>query len=144
MGPLAGQTGLQVGELGDFDLKFAGQAVGAQGENVEDELGSVDDPQLELVLQVAGLSRRQAFIENRQSGGALMRQVAQFGDLAAPDEGARVDLLEVLEDFSPATSAPALCASAPSSSSESSAAIRSTLPKATPTRMARSRSGVVA
>jgi hypothetical protein len=27
-------------------------------------------------------------------------QIAQFGYLAAPDEGARVDFLEVLEDFS--------------------------------------------
>ena len=73
--------------------------MGALSENIEDKLGSVYDAQLEFILQVTGLSWRQTFIENRQCGGALMRQVAQFSDLAAPDKGPGVNFLEVLEDL---------------------------------------------
>ncbi len=73
--------------------------MGALGENVENELGSIYDPQLEFILQVTSLSRRQTFIENRQCGGALMRQVAQFSDLAATDKGAGVNFLKALEDL---------------------------------------------
>ncbi len=99
MAPLPGQARLQIGELGDLDLEFARQAVGALGENIEDELGAVDDPEFEFVLQIACLRRRQAVVENDQGGAARVRQLAHLGHFAAADKGARVNFLEGLEDF---------------------------------------------
>ena len=56
MGPEAAQPGDEVAELGEFDLQAAFEGEGALGEDVENELGAVDDADLEDVFECAALS----------------------------------------------------------------------------------------
>ena len=98
MGPLARQARLQIAQLRDLDLELALQRARALGEDVEDELAAIDHAQLEFLFQVARLRGAERVVEDRQRGAALAREVAHLLDLAAPDKGARVGMLEFLAD----------------------------------------------
>src|ERR1700691_4730299 len=98
MHPLAGEARLQIGELGDFNLELALQRARPQGEDVEDQLTAIDNAELELFFQITRLRGAQAVVENREGSGVAARDLTHFGDFAAPDKGARVDLLETLGD----------------------------------------------
>src|SRR5689334_24132462 len=67
MGPLSCQTRQQILKLRQFDLELAFIATSALGEDVEDQLASIDDPQLERFLQIALLRRGEIFVEDRKS-----------------------------------------------------------------------------
>ncbi len=67
-------------------------------EDVEDELAPIDYPQIEFLLEIAGLGRTERIVEDRERCAALARQRARLSRLAASDEGARIDLLQPLAD----------------------------------------------
>jgi hypothetical protein len=98
MRPLAREPRLQITQLRDFDLQLAFEAARTLRKDVEDELAPIDYPQVEFVLEIAGLSRTERIVEDRQGCTALARQRARLGRLAASDEGARIDLLQPLAD----------------------------------------------
>jgi hypothetical protein len=56
VGPAAHQTGGQVLQLGQFDLQLAFVAARAQGKDVEDQAGAIDDPATPAPFQVALLA----------------------------------------------------------------------------------------
>ena len=99
MAPLAGQTRLQIAQLGDFDLQFAFERARALREDIENQLAAIDHPELELVFEIARLRGAERVIEDRERRAAFLGEFADLGGLAASDEGARVDVFELLLDL---------------------------------------------
>jgi hypothetical protein len=99
MGPLAGQARLQIAQLRDLNLKLARQGACALGEDVQDQLASVDNPKVELFFEIARLGRTETVVKNRERRALLARYRPQLADLALADKGTRVDFLEVLPDL---------------------------------------------
>jgi hypothetical protein len=64
VGPAADQARGQVLQLGQFHLQLALVALGALGENVEDQAGAVEHPHIQALFQVALLGRRQRVVED--------------------------------------------------------------------------------
>ena len=62
--PAANQTRGQVLQLRQFHLQLALVGGGALGENVEDQAGAVQHPDLQALFQVALLGRRQRVVED--------------------------------------------------------------------------------
>src|SRR5581483_3062525 len=86
MGPLPRQARAHVFELRELDLKLALVAARPLGEDVEDQLASVDDAELECVLEVALLRGSQVFVEDDEVGFRFFDGDANLLDLAAADE----------------------------------------------------------
>src|SRR5581483_10506172 len=93
----APQPGQPVAELGQLDLLHAGLAVGVLGEDVEDQRHPVDDVDLEQLLQVALLRRRQLLVEDHDVDVEHLDQLPQLLGLALADERGRVGRLPPLE-----------------------------------------------
>ena len=70
-GTLSGEIGHQVFQLRQLDLQFAFSTVGVLGEDVQDEHGAVDDPELSTFSDGAALAGCQALIEDEQVGAHL-------------------------------------------------------------------------
>ena len=68
VGPHPGEPGQHVLQLGQLDLELGFVAPGPGGEDVEDDLGPVHHPHLELALQVGPLHRTQLLVEDHQRG----------------------------------------------------------------------------
>ena len=61
---VAGQPRQQVVQLGEFHLQAAFPGVGARGEDIENQLGSIDDFRVERLFQVALLGGSQVVVED--------------------------------------------------------------------------------
>ncbi len=85
-------------ELGQLDLELALRAVRMLGEDVEDQLGPVDDPRLELVFQSALLRRRELVVDEERfrAGGGI--RVLELRQLSFADEGAGIRPLPMLDE----------------------------------------------
>jgi hypothetical protein len=79
-------------ELRSFDLQAALVGSSMLGEDVEDQLGPVDNPGLELLLEVALLARAQVLVADQKVVGVRLPESLQLFDLALADEERRVDL----------------------------------------------------
>ena len=86
MRPAADEPGRQVFELGQLDLQLAFETAGALREDIEDQAGTVDDPALELALEIALLARRQRRREYDQLGIVSGDGSTHFLELAAADK----------------------------------------------------------
>ena len=75
----AAQAGQQVLQLGQLDLRLALFALRVLGEDVEDQRGPVDDLDLDLLLEVAQLGRRQLAVADDRvgAGGQRPRRAAR-------------------------------------------------------------------
>ena len=99
MGPLAGQSRLQIAELGDFDLQLAFEGARALGEDIENKLAAIDNAQLQFIFEIASLRGTEGVVENRERCAFASGQLADFDSFAPADEGARVDCFEPLLDL---------------------------------------------
>ena len=98
MAPGAGETRLQIAQLRDLDLELALESARALGEDVENQLTAIDDAELELLFEITRLRGAQGVVEDGERCAALMSEFADLGGLAPADEGARVDVLQLLLD----------------------------------------------
>src|SRR5439155_2827477 len=85
-------------ELRQFHLQLAVGALRALREDVEDELGAVDDAQARRLGDVPRLRRLQVAIEDDQIGTERHRAHQDFLQFASADDGAGIDLLACLQD----------------------------------------------
>jgi hypothetical protein len=99
MGPLASEPRLQIRELCGFDLQLALQCASALRKNVEDQLATIDDAQLQFIFEIARLGGAQTVIEYRQRRVILARNTAQLLNFASPDKSSRVDFFQLLAHF---------------------------------------------
>jgi hypothetical protein len=96
---LAAQARQVVAELGQLDLELALVRPGPLGEDVEDELGPVDDLALDLVLEVALLGAVEGAVEDDQIGVGFPGGVGDLLHLALADEPAGIEARPDLEDL---------------------------------------------
>src|SRR4051794_19947989 len=94
----AAQALLHVVELGQLHLRLALLALRVLGEDVEDQRGAVDGLDLELVLEVAQLARRELAVEDHRVGAGGADDLAEALDLAAADVRRGVGLVAALVD----------------------------------------------
>ena len=92
-----GQLGQHVFQLGHLDLQLALAGAGAAGEDVEDELGAVDHPQIGVVGDRADLRGAQFLIEQEQVGAEAQTHEHDLHQLAATEDEAGVDVLAPLD-----------------------------------------------
>ena len=90
VGPHPRQPRQQVGQLGQLHLQLGLVGAGPGGEDVEDQLGPVHDPALELLLEVGALVGGELLVEDHEGGAGLAHQGPQFLDLPFPDQRRRV------------------------------------------------------
>src|SRR5690606_29675025 len=94
----AAQPGNQVLQLSELDLRLALLRPGMLGEDVEDERGPVDDLDLQLLLELAQLARRQFTVADdgvRARGG---HDVEQFAYLPRTHVRGRVGPVAALDN----------------------------------------------
>ena len=84
-------------QLGRLDLQATLPGAGVLGEDVQDQLGPVDDLDLELALQVALLARAQVLVADDQVVAQFLPAVADLLDLAFAHEQRRLDLVAALD-----------------------------------------------
>ena len=92
-----GQLGQHVLELGHFDLQLALAGAGPAGEDIEDQLGAVDHPQVGVIGDRADLRRAQFLVEEEQVGAQPQAQEHDLHQLAAAEDEAGVDVLAPLD-----------------------------------------------
>ena len=97
--PQPPHAGHVVLELRELDLQLALGAVRVAGEDVEDHARAVDDRHAELLLEVALLARAELVVADDDVGVGELGGLLDLLDLAGPDVGVRVRLLEVLDDL---------------------------------------------
>ena len=90
VGPAPYQSRRQVLELRKLHLQLALEGAGTLGEDVQNERDAVQHPATETGFQVAFLSRRQRMIEDHDLGVLGCYLLAQFLELATPDEMRRL------------------------------------------------------
>ncbi len=66
--PMAGQARQEVLELGQLDLQLARLRTSTPGEDIQDELSSIDDFDVEPVLEIPLLRRSELVVENYECG----------------------------------------------------------------------------
>jgi hypothetical protein len=69
------------------------------GEDVEDQLASIDDPQLERFFQIALLRRGEIFVDDDQIGAILAQAFLNLVDLATTDQGCRRNVSHLLREL---------------------------------------------
>ena len=69
------------------------------GEDVEDQAGAIEDPALEVPLQVAFLGRREGMGKDHQLRLTALHQQLELIGLAAADEEARIRLITAARQF---------------------------------------------
>ena len=85
-------------ELGELDLELALGADGVLGEDVEDQLGAVDDPRRERVLERALLGRVELVVDDQHVGAAVGVERLQLLELALADVGLLVGAVALLHE----------------------------------------------
>ena len=96
VGPHARQPRQRVLELRELHLHLGLGAARAHGEDVEDQLGAVDDALADLALEVLALRRREFIVEDDDRRLVLGDERLQLLDLAAPDVGRGVGTVDLL------------------------------------------------
>ena len=86
-------------ELRELDLELSLGADGVLGEDVEDQLGAVDDPRLERVLERPLLRRAQLVVDDQHFCPGLSVCLLQLVELPFADVGARIGHPPVLDDL---------------------------------------------
>src|SRR6185369_8982567 len=81
----APQPGQEVLQLGQLDLGLALVAFRVLGEDVEDQRGTVDDLDVDLVFERTQLGRRELAVADHRVGPGRDHHRPQLGDLAAAD-----------------------------------------------------------
>ena len=99
MGPQAAHAREVVLELRKLDLELALGGVGVAGEDVEDHRGAVHDRHLELLLQVALLSRAELVVGGDDVGVELLDERLDLVDLARAEVEVRVRLVAPLDQL---------------------------------------------
>ncbi len=87
----------QVVQLGQFHLQLSFAAPGAAGKNIQNQLGPVDHPQVQLALEVAQLGGREVVVDDDQIGGGGVGGAPYLVQFASPQQGRRVGLRRPLE-----------------------------------------------
>jgi hypothetical protein len=90
VGPGAGEPGKLVLVRRELNLKPAFAGSGALGEDVEDDLRTVDDRQLERFFEPPLLAWRELVVKHDQTGTPVGRQLANFLDFPGADERRRM------------------------------------------------------
>jgi hypothetical protein len=67
-----------------LDLAFV--ALGALGENIQDEAGAINDPYLQMPLKITLLGRRQGVVEDDDVDLLAHDGISHFSSLARPNE----------------------------------------------------------
>ncbi len=98
--PLTPEAGQRVDELGQLDLELALVRPGPLGEDVEDDLGPVEDLDLDLVLEVLLLGGVEVTVEDDHVGPGRAGLARDLLDLAFADEPAGAEARPGLEDLS--------------------------------------------
>ena len=86
VGPAADQAGCQVLQLGQLDLQLALVALGALGEDVENQAGAVQHAHVQAFFQIALLGRRQGVIEDDDFNLLGQAGLGDLVGLAGTDE----------------------------------------------------------
>ena len=99
---LTGEAGEDVLELGEFHLQAAFSSAGSAGEDIEDELGAVDDANADGPFQIALLGGGKVVIKDDDVGLGGFGIFLEFLNLALTEEGSgigeRPDLEELADD----------------------------------------------
>lgn len=82
-----------------FHLQATLRSSGAAGENIQDELGSVNDARTDGAFEVALLSRRQIVIHDHGIGFQPLRKLPDFFDFALAEQSCSFDFRANLKDF---------------------------------------------
>jgi hypothetical protein len=98
MRPLSSQSRREITQLRDLDLQLSFEGARALRENIEDQLASIDDAEIQLLFKVARLCGTQRIVEDRERRTGLFRAVANLGSFPLSDESVRVRRLEFLAD----------------------------------------------
>ena len=85
-------------ELRELDLELSLGGDGVLREDVEDQLGAVDDPRLELVLEQALLRRRELVVDDQHLGLGVPVRLLQLLELPLADVRAWIGMLAVLDE----------------------------------------------
>jgi hypothetical protein len=96
VGPHAGESRQQVLELGQLDLKLGLVAPSPGREDVEDDLGPVHHPDLELALQIGPLHRRQLLVYHDERGTGVGDRVFDLLDLPLSDQSGGIGRNDLL------------------------------------------------
>jgi hypothetical protein len=99
VGPHARQPRQRVLELGELHLHLGLAAAGSRGEDVENQLGPVDDPRADDVLDVLALTGRELVVEDDERRLLLGDQRLELLDLALAEVRARVRTVELLREL---------------------------------------------
>ena len=95
----ASEPGQHVFKLGELDLELAFPSAGVAGEDVEDELGAVDDAAGQGVFEVAKLGGREVVIDEDDGGVSGGGDSGDFFDFAAAEQGRGIGLGTTLGYF---------------------------------------------
>ena len=85
-------------ELRELDLQLALGAPCVLGEDVEDQLGAVDDSRLQSVLERTLLGRSELVVREEHLGGMGAELLLQLGELALADERPRIRVGAMLHE----------------------------------------------
>src|SRR6185503_20323577 len=91
VGPQAGEARQEVLELRQLHLKARLPGTRAAREDVEDEPASVHDLDLEVVLEIAGLPRREIVVEEKERRLLRQREVPHLVHLSLAEERGGAD-----------------------------------------------------
>jgi hypothetical protein len=86
-------------ELRQLHLQLSLRADGVLGEDVEDELGAVDDPQPELVLQPPLLARVELVVYEQRLGSGAREGFLELDELPLADIRPRIRRHAALDEF---------------------------------------------
>jgi hypothetical protein len=87
-------------ELRQLDLELSLGAVRVLREDVEDQLGAVDDPRLQLVLELSLLGRAQLVVDEQRLRAHGLVRLLELDELALADEGPGVRPRSMLDQRS--------------------------------------------
>jgi succinyl-diaminopimelate desuccinylase len=86
-------------ELRELDLQLPLGAARVLGEDVEDQLRSVDDASLQRVFEYPLLRRAELVVDEQDLGSTVRVLLLELAELAPPDEAPRIRMLTVLHDL---------------------------------------------
>jgi len=96
--PVSRQARQEVVELREFHLQLTFPGAGVPGENIQNDLGAIDDTAVSRAFNVALLCGGEFTIEDEQVGSCACRQLPNFIQLAAADERGGIQPLARLEN----------------------------------------------
>ena len=94
---MPGKPGQQVVQLRKLHLELPFPAAGPPGENIEDDLGTVDDLQVENLLEIAKLRGSEVVVKDHQIRACRVRLRANFMHLAASQKRGRIGIGRALQ-----------------------------------------------